>query len=263
MTKYLGHLPEDTPVRWHQLPTWPAGCMYCWIRAGAHLSAGCVPHELPTNPLCLLSSQLRILEIGLGCDMPEEWGGVGNSLLLWRRLFPRAAISFIEIDAQCAEKLRTDIEATGGRLYIGPQAEPATVAPVLTDAASLGPFDLIVDDGGHHPVHQRLSLELLWPALRPFGLYVIEDLLTTYFHGYETLGAAPGSSMPFLTAALGALQCRTAATAGEVDPAWRAYCQQNSTVPQLVKKEFLSIDCAAEICAIMKHATPPPLATVL
>lgn len=92
---------------------------------------------------------------------------------LWKRLFPSAAVSFIELDAKCAESFRADIEATGGRLYTGPQADPATLAPVLADAASLGPFDLIVDDGGHHPEHQRRSLELLWPALRPFGVYVV------------------------------------------------------------------------------------------
>lgn len=219
MTKYLGHLPEDTP--------------------------------------------LRILEIGLGCGTPQEWGGVGNSLQLWKRLFPHAAVSFIEVDAPCADKFRADIEATGGRLYTGPQAEPATIAPVLADAAAIGPFDLIVDDGGHHPEHQRLSLELLWPTLRPFGLYVIEDLLTTYFVAYETIGAAPSAIVPFLTEAMSALHCRTAATVGEIHNPWKAYCQRNSTIPQLVKREFLSIDCASEICAIMKHQTPLPPATVL
>lgn len=69
--------------------------------------------------------------------------------------------------------------------------------------------------------------------------------------------------MPFLTEALGALHCRTAATPDEMHDPWRAYCQRNSTVPQLVKREVLSIDCASEICAIMKHRTPLPPATVL
>lgn len=91
----------------------------------------------------------------------------------------------------------------------------------------------------------------------------IEDLLTTYFVAYETIGAAPSAIVPFLTEAMSALHCRTAATVGEIHNPWKAYCQRNSTIPQLVKREFLSIDCASEICAIMKHQTPLPPATVL
>jgi hypothetical protein len=49
---------------------------------------------------------LRILEIGLGCGMPQEWGGTGNSLKLWRALFPRAAVTFIEYRADCAKEFR-------------------------------------------------------------------------------------------------------------------------------------------------------------
>ncbi len=37
-------------------------------------------------------------------------------------------------------------------------------------------FDLIIDDGSHRGDHQQITLESLWPTLKPGGMYVIEDL---------------------------------------------------------------------------------------
>ncbi|PSC75746.1 hard-surface induced 5 [Micractinium conductrix] len=201
---------------------------------------------------------LRILEIGLGCDMPKDWGGVGNSLRLWQRLFPKAQISFIEGDGACAEKFRSVIEATGGRLYVGLQADAAAIAQVVEHATSTqAPFDLIVDDGGHVATDQLLSLQGLWPALRPGGLYVIEDLLTSYWSNPVMKADDPGAVIPFLKEAIDAVVgCRTASPA-EHSSKWVAWCRGNGTMPQLAK-QFLSLDCAAEICAIQKHGSPAP-----
>ena len=38
------------------------------------------------------------------------------------------------------------------------------------------PLDIIIDDGSHASVHQHLTLGVLFPALKPGGLFVIEDL---------------------------------------------------------------------------------------
>lgn len=40
-------------------------------------------------------------------------------------------------------------------------------------------FDIIVDDGSHVMAHQQTTLAVLFPALKPGGLYVIEDLHTS------------------------------------------------------------------------------------
>lgn len=50
--------------------------------------------------------------------------------------------------------------------------------------------------------------------------------------------------------------CRTASPA-EHSSKWVAWCRGNGTMPQLAK-QFLSLDCAAEICAIQKHGSPAP-----
>eukprot|EP00933_Yihiella_yeosuensis_P016939 TRINITY_DN14309_c0_g1_i2.p2 TRINITY_DN14309_c0_g1~~TRINITY_DN14309_c0_g1_i2.p2 ORF type:complete len:229 (-),score=27.41 TRINITY_DN14309_c0_g1_i2:1056-1742(-) len=53
-------------------------------------------------------------------------------------------------------------------------------------------WDIIIDDGSHVPKHQLLSFLYLFPKLRPGGLYVIEDVETSYMnheiYGYPLAG---------------------------------------------------------------------------
>ncbi len=41
-------------------------------------------------------------------------------------------------------------------------------------------YDIICDDGSHEGAHQLLSFKHLFPALKPGGLYIIEDILCSY-----------------------------------------------------------------------------------
>lgn len=47
-------------------------------------------------------------------------------------------------------------------------------------------FDVIIDDGGHHPSTQVATLKYAWEYLNPGGLYFIEDIGHRY--GEENLG---------------------------------------------------------------------------
>jgi hypothetical protein len=49
-------------------------------------------------------------------------------------------------------------------------------------------FDIIIDDGSHVPSHQILTLKELWVLLRPGGVYVIEDIETSYWKSSELYG---------------------------------------------------------------------------
>lgn len=56
------------------------------------------------------------------------------------------------------------------------------LARIATEA---GPFDVVIDDGGHLWGQQLVSLIHLWPAVAPGGLYVVEDLHTSYHETYR------------------------------------------------------------------------------
>ena len=58
---------------------------------------------------------------------------------------------------------------------LDPQADGSLLAEVVSDASEDGEgFDVIVDDGGHHPDMQMASLAGLWPALKSGGVYIVE-----------------------------------------------------------------------------------------
>ena len=48
-------------------------------------------------------------------------------------------------------------------------------------------FDLIVDDGSHDVGHQQLTFGKLFRLLKPNGIYIIEDMCTSYFKEGENL----------------------------------------------------------------------------
>jgi hypothetical protein len=51
-------------------------------------------------------------------------------------------------------------------------------------------FDVIIDDGSHVPLHQMLTLRILWPTLRAGGVYILEDIETSYW-GKSTVYGYP------------------------------------------------------------------------
>ena len=58
-------------------------------------------------------------------------------------------------------------------------------------AAQVGPFDIIVDDGGHRMREQRMSLETLFKHVKPGGVYLCEDLHTSYMPAWQDPGERP------------------------------------------------------------------------
>lgn len=52
-------------------------------------------------------------------------------------------------------------------MYIGGQEEPTLLQQVVDDAqATASLYDAIIDDGGHRPDHQLVTLQHLWPVLK-------------------------------------------------------------------------------------------------
>lgn len=108
---------------------------------------------------------VRFLEIGVQR---------GGSLDIWRSYFgARSTIVGLDIDPACAA-----LAEDGARLYIGDQADRALLARIV---AECGPFDIVLDDGGHTMNQMITSFESLYPTLNCPGVYLVEDTHTCYW----------------------------------------------------------------------------------
>lgn len=116
----------------------------------------------------LRNRDLTFLEIGIY---------KGGSVPMWKNYFsPGSKLVFIDIDPACRDLITEDVH-----VEIGDQADPKFLAMLVE---KYGPFDVIIDDGGHHVQQQRISLEHLWPHLKDRGLYLVEDTHTSYWPGF-------------------------------------------------------------------------------
>lgn len=129
-------------------------------------------------------NKLNILEIGLGCDMSY---GPGKSLDVWREYLPNTKISVMEIDKDCADKFRNQVEL----MIVGSKSD----FDVLKQAEAKAPYDMIVDDGGHTRLQQINSLIGLFPYVKNGGFYVLEDV---YFSFTQIMNDNPKSSFDLL-----------------------------------------------------------------
>lgn len=75
-------------------------------------------------------------------------------------------------------------DACAGRfpVAVGDQTDPEFLASIV---AEHGPFDVIIDDGGHSMRQQITSIENLFPTLNDGGVYLVEDTHTSYWEGYQ------------------------------------------------------------------------------
>jgi hypothetical protein len=120
------------------------------------------------------SKTTRVLEIGV-----EE----GHSLRLWEAYFPAARIFGIDI----VDSTRND--AGRVKTLVADQGKREDLARVI--AAAGGSFDIVVDDGGHRMDQQQISFATLFPAVKSGGLYVIEDIHTSFPELYPDHGVDP------------------------------------------------------------------------
>lgn len=120
------------------------------------------PYRQPDRPI-------RMLEIGVS---------EGGSLELWRSYFgPTAVIFSVDIDPACAA-----LDGEGDNcVRIGSQADPGFLRSVV---AEMGGLDIVLDDGSHVAADLRSSFDTLFPLLADDGLYILEDLQTSYWANF-------------------------------------------------------------------------------
>ena len=113
----------------------------------------------------------------------------GGSLEMWRRYFgPGARIVGIDVHPACSR-----FAGDGVEVLIGDQADRGFLAEVRRMVPHI---DILIDDGGHSMEQQIATFEELYPHIQPEGVYLCEDLHTSYLAKYG--GGPPGHAGTFV-----------------------------------------------------------------
>ena len=130
------------------------------------------PHHLEVYERCFSAfrgKNISVLEIGIRD---------GGSLQLWKEYFGKQS-KIYGIDIQDRRHLK---DKTGAEIFVGNQADPDFLAGVVLKT---GPLKIIIDDGSHASKDQIESFQRLFPRLENGGLYIVEDIHTSYRAQYN------------------------------------------------------------------------------
>jgi hypothetical protein len=122
------------------------------------------------------NTSVIILEIGVS---------QGVSLQMWKSYFgENSKIYGIDIEPRCKELEEKNIE-----IFIGSQSDRKFLKEVKE---KIGQVDILIDDGGHTMKQQIISFEELFGIVKKDGIYLCEDLHTSYWllygGGYKRKG---------------------------------------------------------------------------
>jgi hypothetical protein len=112
------------------------------------------------------SEAWNILEVGIA---------EGRSARMWAEFFPNARIFCFDIEDKA-------VDSVLGENRIHPiscdQSKIKSLKKALKNTG-VDKFDYIIDDGSHVFNHQVTTMAVLLPALRPQGIYFIEDCINS------------------------------------------------------------------------------------
>lgn len=114
-----------------------------------------------------VGQKVDVLEIGIYS---------GGSLQMWRSYFgDKSHIYGVDIEKTCKE-----YESDHISVFIGDQGDRAFWRSFTKSVQGV---DILIDDGGHSPEQQQITLEEMLPRLRLGGVYVCEDV-HNHFNGF-------------------------------------------------------------------------------
>lgn len=114
----------------------------------------------------------------------------GGSLQMWKWYFgSECRVIGVDINPACKtleeERVHVEIGDQEDRFFLQSLAE------------KYGPFDIVIDDGGHTMGQQIATYEELLPAVAVNGVYLVEDLLTSYRLNYSGGLHKPGTFIEY------------------------------------------------------------------
>ena len=121
--------------------------------------------------------------MGKGASVLEVGVYSGGSFGMWQNyLGPGSRLYGVDIEQACKA-----YESDSVKIFIGDQADRDFWKRFR---GQVPPLDIIIDDGGHLPHQQIVTLEETLPHLRPGGVYICEDVhgefneFTNYVTGF-------------------------------------------------------------------------------
>ena len=123
---------------------------------------------------------------GKPCTVVEVGIYHGGSLQMWRDYFgPQARLIGVDIEPRASA-----LAEPGTDVLIGDQADPEFLKRIAQHA---GPIDVLIDDGGHRMEQQVNTFRYLYGSIKPDGVYLCEDVHTSYWAefggGYRMRGS--------------------------------------------------------------------------
>ncbi len=116
--------------------------------------------------------------VGKECVIVEIGVSMGGSLQMWKNYFgPKARIYGVDINPFCKQFEEDQIE-----IIIGSQSDRAFLK-ALKD--KIPKIDILIDDGGHTMEQQITTFEELFGHIADDGIYLCEDILTSYLPNYN------------------------------------------------------------------------------
>lgn len=110
----------------------------------------------------LRDQPIKLLELGVF---------YGDSLAMWRDYFAKGDIHGVDLDCVRCDGVH------GVTLHQFDVSDRRLLEELSTKH---GPWDVIVDDASHTMKHQQRTFDIMWPLLKPGGLFIIEDLHTSF-----------------------------------------------------------------------------------
>jgi hypothetical protein len=108
----------------------------------------------------------EVLEVGV-------W--MGGSAKMWEGYFTKAKITGIDIES------KVHLQTERFKTFLCDQSDAYGLSQIVGDRK----YDLIIDDGSHRLRHQQITFSILMFSVKPGGIYILEDLHTSFMPAYR------------------------------------------------------------------------------
>lgn len=152
-------------------------CSFTWDQERKPVPAGFLPVMKSRDQIDRYLRLRDEFQAQVVVELGIRWGG---STVLLHALFQPSRLIAIEIETAPAAALSTFIEDHDLAAVVRPhygvnQADRDGLAAIMKEELTGAKIDLVIDDASHLLDETRTSFEILFPLMRPGGLYVIED----------------------------------------------------------------------------------------